>query len=263
MAGTLRHGSVLDSHEQPVTGQQVVRAGEVYLRRFPVQAEPPVNGAIRILYEDSALVVVDKPAPLPLHPSGRFNRNSLQSILNLVYAPQRLRPAHRLDANTTGVVVFTRTKQFAGKVQPQFERGEVTKKYLARVHGHPQPDEFVCTAAIGSTAVELGARELDPAGQAAETHFRVLERHDDGTSLLEVRPLTGRTNQIRIHLWELGFPIIGDPVYLPERMRGDTQTTDIEAAPMCLHAWSLEFTHPFSNQRVTYATERPSWAVNG
>jgi hypothetical protein len=104
-----------------------------------------------ILHEDEALIVVNKPAPLPIHPSGRFNRNTLQAILQTVYHPQKPRPAHRLDANTSGIVVFTRTRHFAKFVQPQFERGEVEKIYLARVFGHPVDDAFSCTAKIGDS----------------------------------------------------------------------------------------------------------------
>jgi hypothetical protein len=86
---------------------------------------------------------------------------------------------HRLDANTSGLIVFTRTRHFAKLVQPQFERGEVEKIYLARVHGHPTSEEFSCDAPIATEPTNTGARDID------------------GTSLLEARPLTGRTNQIR------------------------------------------------------------------
>ncbi len=116
----------------------------------------------------------DKPAPLPLHPSGRFNRNTLQSILNQVYRPQKIRPVHRLDANTTGVVVFARTRQFANRLQSQFAAGEVEKYYLARIQGHPPESQFTCDAPIGSSATELGGRAIDEQGLAARTEFRVL-----------------------------------------------------------------------------------------
>ena len=130
-------GLLLDRYRTPVAADQRVRAGERYLHRSPFAAEPNVNAAIRIVHEDEAIVVVNKPAPLPMHPSGRFNRNTLQWILNEVYYPQKLRPVHRLDANTTGIVLFARTRHFAGKLQPQFAAGEVAKEYLARIEGHP------------------------------------------------------------------------------------------------------------------------------
>src|SRR5690606_7440478 len=146
--------------------------------------------------------------PLPMHPSGRFNKNSLGKLLAEVYAPERLRHAHRLDANTTGLVLFSRSRRIALRVQSQFARGEVEKVYLAKVHGHPVEDGFICTEPIASDPTAGGVRLLDPAGQEAQTEFRVVERYDDGTSLLEARPITGRTNQIRLHLWSLGHAIV-------------------------------------------------------
>jgi RluA family pseudouridine synthase len=204
---------------------------------------------------------VNKPAPLPLHPSGRFNRNTLQSILATVYAPQVPRPAHRLDANTTGLVVFTRTRRFASLVQPQFARGEVEKHYLARVEGHLVDDTFRCDLPVSDVAGDLGSRAIDEKhGLAAVTEFRVLERFSDGTSLLAVRPLTGRTNQIRVHLWHLGHPICGEQTYLPGKHLGTTQTHGIDDPPLCLQASALRFRHPLSREPLAFVAARPSWA---
>src|SRR6202012_5215438 len=91
------------------------------------------------------------------------------------------------------------------------------------------------------------------AGLESRTEFRVLRRLADGTALLEARPLTGRTNQIRIHLAHLGFPVQGDPAYLAGSARGDSQTLDLHAPPLCLHAWSITFRHPLDQQVVTFA----------
>ncbi len=107
---------LLDRDRRPVGADKCVRAGELYLHQMAVASEPDVNVSIRILQEDDAIVAIEKPAPLPMHPSGRFNRNTLQWILNEVYHPHKLRPMHRLDANTTGVVVFARTRQFAERL---------------------------------------------------------------------------------------------------------------------------------------------------
>jgi len=254
-------GLVVDDARHTVTPERVVRPGERYFRVLPHTVEPPVSADVRILHEDEALIVVNKPAPLPMHPCGRFNRNTLQSFLAEIYAPSQPRPAHRLDANTTGLVVFTRTRHFAKLVQRQFEEGRVAKTYLARVQGHPTEDVFTCDLPLSDTPGDFGSRQLDEEkGIAARTDFRVLERRADGTALLEVTPRTGRTNQIRLHSAALGYPICGDPAYLAGGKLGTAMTLEVGDAPLCLHSKALEFVHPITNAVVRYEAPRPEWA---
>jgi RluA family pseudouridine synthase len=246
-----------------LAADQVLRAGERCIQVFPAAPEPDVNPDIRILHEDEALLIVHKPAPLPTHPSGRFNRNTLQYILSGVYAPQRPRFVNRLDANTTGLVLCARTRHFAGLLQRQFKQRDVEKVYLVRALGHPTAESFICDAPIGEEPGSLGAHAVDEAdGREARTEFKVLARFADGTSLLEARPITGRTNQIRIHLWHLGWPIQGDTAYLPNGRIGDTQTISVSAAPLCLHAWRLAFDHPLTGERVCFESAPPAWTTH-
>jgi RluA family pseudouridine synthase len=253
-------GRVLNEAGQPAVASQTVRAGERFRHKLSSVIEPDVNMHVEILHEDEALIVLNKPAPLPMHAGGRFYRNTLQHVLNTVYEPQKPRPSHRLDANTTGVLVVARTRHFAGQVQPQFARGEVEKIYLARVQGQPSLDEFACDAPISESPGEIGSRIVDAtSGLAARTEFRVLERFADGTSLLEARPLTGRTNQIRVHLWHLGFPVCGDPAYRPGGTLGDSQTLAITEPPLCLHASRITLMHPVTRERVQFAAPMPAW----
>ncbi|HEY2329980.1 MAG TPA: RluA family pseudouridine synthase, partial [Verrucomicrobiae bacterium] len=254
-------GLVLDMEQQPVAADKIVRAGERYRHKFPDITEPDVDGHVKILHEDEALIVVNKPAPLPMHAGGRFYRNTLQFILNEVYHPQKPHPAHRLDANTTGLVLVTRTRHFAAKLQPQFVRGQVEKTYLVRVQGQPPENNFSCDAPISGESGELGSRTVDvESGQLARTEFRVLRKNSDGTALLEARPLTGRTNQIRVHLWHLGFPVCGDAVYLADKKIGITQTLAVGDPPLCLHAWRVKFIHPLSLQPAEFTAPPPAWA---
>jgi RluA family pseudouridine synthase len=237
-----------------------VHAGDRLLHRMPCTTEPAVNGAVTVLHEDEALVVLDKPAPLPMHPGGRYTRNTLQQILNTVYRPQKPKPAHRLDANTTGLVVVARSRHFAGRLQGQFADGRVGKTYLVRVHGHPDADRLRCDAPIGTEVLASGTREVDEQeGRAAITDFTVLQRLPDGTSLLEARPQTGRTNQIRIHCAHLGFPVMGDTAYHGGESR-PRQTLEPGDPPLCLHAWKISFSHPASGNAMNFTAEPPDWA---
>ncbi|MDA1248591.1 MAG: sulfurtransferase [Planctomycetota bacterium] len=244
----------------PTSADRIVREGERFDHLVPATIEPDVNADIRILHEDDSIVVVDKPAPLPMHPCGRFNRNSLEYILNEVYSPEHLRVAHRLDANTSGVVVFCRTRTVARKVQPLFASREVSKVYVARIQGHPQADEFDCQAAISARPQENGLRLIDKNGLDAETQFRVLSRFDDGTALVEARPVTGRTNQIRVHLWKLGLPICGDLFYLPGGATGSNKTLEVGMPPLCLHAKRIEFCIPGASGPSVFDAPAPDWA---
>jgi len=244
----------------PLKDDSRVRAGERVEHIENETVEPDVNGDVRLLYEDDMLVIIHKPAPLPMHPCGRYNRNTLGYILDQVYSPQRLRMAHRLDANTTGVVVFSRTKNVARQVQRQFERGEVKKQYIARVHGVPTEQAFRCDAPIVPKSATAGSRHVGEGGQASLTEFELLQELADGTSLLRCRPITGRTNQIRIHLSHLGFPIVGDPIYRGDQPMGARQTLGIEEQQLCLHAHRIMFRHPENDQEVEFEAPLPDWA---
>ena len=241
----------------------IVRAGERVLHVSPPGVEPDVSPDVRWIFEDDVFLAVNKPAPLPVHPCGRYERNTLSNFLNLVHAPHVPRALHRLDANTTGVVVFARTRHWCRIVQPQFVDGRAAKTYLARIHGHPGADAFSCPAAISTESGRHGGRVVDEEnGQPAETRFRVLVRNADGTTLVEARPITGRTNQIRVHLWHLGTPIVGDPLYLPDHHTGDGQTLSVGAPPMHLHATRLELDHPQKGERIVFEAPLPGWVTS-
>jgi len=253
-------GNILNSEHQRLDADAPVRAGDHLLHRHPQMIEPDVARDVTVLYEDEALVVLNKPAPLPMHAGGRFTRNTLQQLLDTVYRPQKLKPAHRLDANTTGLVIAARNRHFAGRLQTAFAEGRVSKTYLVRVQGHPSQDEFRCDAPIGREPGASGTREVDERdGAEATTLFTVLERSADGTTLLEAKPLTGRTNQIRIHCAFLGFAVVGDAAYGAD----DTLprlTKNIDEPPLCLHAWQIEFSHPANGERVSFIAPPPDWA---
>jgi UPF0176 protein len=248
--------------DHPLTAEHIVKEGQRLVQHQPDTVEPAINPMIELLHEDDTLVVVNKPAPLPAHPSGRYHRNTLTWILEQAYPNNFLRLAHRLDANTSGVVLLCRKSSASRIVQPQFEAGQVKKVYLARIHGHPSWDQWTCRAAIDGRPTTAGARKIadPPEGLPSITHFRVLERWEDQTSLVEVQPETGRTHQIRLHLWHLQHPIVNDALYLPDGELGSNQTLDVGQPCMCLHAQSLTLQHPENGREVTFQARLPEWA---
>lgn len=254
----LRNGRIL-ADGKPLSADVLVRGGQRLIHLIPHDVEPPVNAQIQILYEDSAIVVVNKPAPLPVHPCGRFNRNTLVRILDLVYRPVFPRPPHRLDANTTGLVVLAKSKRFARGLQEQFERRTVEKLYLANVHGRPDAATFVIDRPLSRTPIDRGRRKPDDEGAHCLTHCQFVATGSDDSALLAIQPITGRTNQIRIHLWEYGYPIIGDPLY-GKCVNGSTCPTLKPGDPaMCLHHWRIRFVHPLTNDVVSFTAPLPEW----
>jgi UPF0176 protein len=128
------------------------------------------------------------------------------------------------------------------------------------VQGHPPENEFLCEAPISHEPGVAGSRVVDATdGRPARTECRVLERRSDGTALLEVCPHSGRTNQIRVHLSHLGWPVCGDPLYLPQHTLGSAQTLEVAAAPLCLHAWQLSFHHPQTGHVLNFCADPPGW----
>ena len=237
-----------------VSSEMQVQEGQRFLHAIPGYTEPPINPDIVLVHEDQALVVIDKSAPLPLHPSGRYQKNTLEWILHEAYFPEKLRPAHRIDAMTTGLVVFTRKYAYAAKVQSQFAQGTVQKTYLAWVNGIPTWEQTKCELAISPETLANGGRALAPAGQPASTEFKLLRTKGD-RSLVQAKPLTGRTHQIRLHLAALGHPIVGDPLYLSGGSSRPLESSYEPFGPMLLHAYKLEFLHPITSEPVHFVSD--------
>ncbi|MBL8809198.1 MAG: sulfurtransferase [Planctomycetaceae bacterium] len=254
-----RRGRMHVPETLPLDENRIVNEGERFDQLEEHSVEPDVNAAVRFLFEDDEYIVIDKPAPLPVHASGRFDRNTLRYLLNALYAPQRPHIVHRLDANTSGVMLLCKRSRIATVIQKQFESRTVRKTYLARVIGQPELDQFECHASLGREPEQGGIRLIDPDGDEAHTKFTVLHRYPDGTTLLEVHPETGRTNQIRAHLWSLGFPICGDPAYLPAGQLGQNRTLSPSEPAMCLHAKRLELQDHLGQSR-SFEAVAPGWA---
>jgi len=249
--------------DAPVDTEFRLRAGMRLEHLLPASIEPDVSSNIHVLWEDDSIVVVNKPAPLPMHPGGRFNRNTLSWILDKIFKPLRLRIVHRLDANTTGLVIFAKKRRIASMMHDQFLAGRIRKTYLVRVRGTVNWDEHICRMPIGNAPGAMGVRAVNSGGQSAETQFKVVERSQlscgAASTLMLAFPITGRTNQIRLHAWELGHPVVGDPVFLADREIGAKQTLSVDDASLQLNATWLQFSHPETGAEMNLVSRRPGW----
>ncbi len=241
---------VRKSDGEAVTDSQLlVTAGHQYLRLLPDWVEPAVATNLKVLAEDEVLLVIDKPAPLPMHEGGRFCKNTLIHLMGEAWPELEVRYTHRLDAETSGVVICVKGQRYRSAVQKSFEQGQVAKSYLARVLGHPNWENKLVDRTVPAEGRWWGQ------ALQARTEFSVRERCQDGTTLIEARPLTGRTHQIRVHLWQEGFPICGDRLYLPEGQLGEVELAGVGAEPLALRCWKMSLPHPVTGERIIRSVE--------
>jgi len=215
---------------------------------------------LSVLYEDSDLVVVDKPAGLVVHPAPGHARGTLVNALlhhcrDLAGIGGELRPGivHRLDKGTSGVLVAAKNDAAHAGLARQFKRHDVERVYCALVRGAPAPDSGRMEGAIGRHRQDRKRMSVRTArGRAAATAWRVGRRFPrSGCAWLEVRPETGRTHQIRVHLAAAGLPILGDPVY------GRAREPGVALSRPALHAAVLGFAHPLSGRRLRFEAPLP------
>lgn len=235
---------------------------EVLLRHPPILEHLPEDILIDILYEDPGVIVLNKPAGLVVHPAPGHDRGTLVNALlhhfpSLPDFGNRERPGivHRLDKDTSGVMVVAKElKVYLGLVK-QFKKHTIKRKYLALVIGYPGKKEGKINLSIGRDTVhrkKISSRTLRP--RNAITLYRVRERFKNFT-LLEILPETGRTHQIRVHLSSIHHPIMGDSVY---GKRGGKNSLNPPVSRQMLHAWVLGFIHPGRNEYMEFESSPPT-----
>jgi 23S rRNA pseudouridine1911/1915/1917 synthase len=218
--------------------------------------EPAESVPFEVLYEDDDLLVVDKPAGVVTHPAAGHRGPTLAQALAGRAAggpsPERAGIVHRLDRDTSGLMVVAKNEQAYAELQRMIRRREVRREYLALVSGHPDAEQGTIDAPIGRDRVQrttVSTRTDKPRG--AVTHFRVLERFPR-TCLLEVTLETGRTHQIRAHLAAIGHPVCGDRVY-----GGAECGRRLGLGRQFLHASKLMFKHPSTGEPLTCESKPP------
>lgn len=213
---------------------------------------PPVNLPLCVVYEDEDIIVVNKPAGMPVHPSLNNYRNSLANALMHYYQQQGkpfiFRCTNRLDRDTSGLTVIAKHMVSSSILSSMTARHDIKREYLAVVRGRVAPASGTIDAPIGRADTSLIERKIDfEHGERAVTHYQVVEEKN-GHSLVSLILETGRTHQIRVHMKYLGFPLVGDYLYNPDMEYIRRQA---------LHSHSLSFRHPITGEDLKFTAELP------
>jgi 23S rRNA pseudouridine1911/1915/1917 synthase len=254
---------------QPAKAGYAIKGGEQVSLEVP-EIEPMEAVAedipIEVLHEDEHIIVINKPADMVVHPAIGHLRGTLVNAVLGRYGHTLPSPdgdgqvvwrpgiVHRLDEDTSGLILIARTPAALTFLQDAFKARDVHKRYLALVAGKPRADFMTCDGAIGRHPKDFRKRAVVPAdrpdAKEAHTAFVVIERHD-GYAAVECRPHTGRTHQIRVHLAHLGHPVLADRMY-GRADRWPLNATDDDPKALhrqALHAWAIDIPHPAGGRK--------------
>lgn len=203
---------------------------------------------MEIIYKDEQILIINKPANIPVLPDG-WDKDAPYLVKMLEEQFGKVWVVHRIDKITSGIIIFALTAEAHRSLNIQFEKHQVEKTYHAIVNGLPAWNEKITKFPLRVNVGHKHRTMVDNKnGVRSETRLKVLKRNQ-ATALVEAMPMTGRTHQIRVHLFALGYPLLGDILYsAPE--------TTLIARP-ALHAYSLTITHPETNERVTFTAPYP------
>lgn len=213
----------------------------------------PVKMDLNIIYEDEALLILNKPAGIPVHPSMLHYTNSLSNgvryYFDSINLKKKIRPVNRLDRNTSGIVIFAKNQYIQECLIHQMQTKEFKKFYLAIIEGHLDNLEGTIDAPIARKENSIIERCVNENGEKAVTHYKVLKQNfEKNYDLIECLLETGRTHQIRVHFSYIGHPLIGDTLY-----GNDSKYI----ARQALHAYKVEFIHPITNESMQFTADVP------
>jgi 23S rRNA pseudouridine1911/1915/1917 synthase len=257
--GLIDEGHVTVNGNRPKASQKVEPGDQI--RLVVPEPEPydltPEAIPLDIVYEDEDVVVVNKARGMVVHPaagnwSGTLVHALLDHVEDLEGIGGELRPGivHRLDKDTTGLLVIAKNERAMAALQDQIRTHTARRIYWALVHGNTLPNTGRVEAPLGRHPSDRKKMAVNKQGKEATTHFTVLERYA-GYSLVECRLETGRTHQIRVHMSFIGHPVVGDVVY-------GTRKAHLEMPGQALHAKKLGFYHPSTEQWMEFETELPA-----
>lgn len=229
--------------------------------------EPDAPREFVVLHQDEALIVVDKPAGLPVHPSATYRRNTLTSLLSERWGEAAPHIAHRLDKETSGIVACSPPGPHEVRLKKQFEARTVGKVYLAIVRGAPEGPRTLSFPMRRATSGLHMCMEIHPDGAEAITELEVIDQRAD-RALVRLTPKTGRQHQLRVHMAAIGHPILGDKLYGPGAQEIFLSVVEQGMTPEflavlghhrhALHAHQLTITHPVSGERVRFESPLPA-----
>ncbi|MCX7796216.1 MAG: RluA family pseudouridine synthase [bacterium] len=242
-------GKIITKPSFKVKTDSVIKVEEIDIHKDMLQ---PYDISVNIVYEDESIIVVDKPAGLVVHPAPSVKTPTLVNALigktNLALV-NSVRPGvvHRLDKDTSGLMVLAKTFQSYNNLVKQIQDGKVIKEYIAVVHGKLKSGTI--RAPIGRSPSDRTKMKVLPAGRMAVTHYEVIEIIGE-YSILRVRIETGRTHQIRVHLAYIGHPIVGDTIY-------GIEEKEKLIYRQALHSSRLSFLHPITQERLEFSSPLP------